>query len=803
MELVGRQLRSMFERVGEAPLIHHPIHTRRIVPSQDDGAFNPSAFVLLLRRRRRWIIGSVLLLAVLSGVAGIVMPPRYRAVGQLEMLAKDPAQFATAGENGAVGSGNAAAEDALNFNLSLQTQVSVLQSEALATRVIKELNLADTPFFRYDPWIKTEEVNRTQTLPFDESPLKREYVMKKWTKHLRVSAVPGTRIIEVTFTHPDPQVAAQVVNRLLADFVEYNFRVRYDASAKMTGWLDGQLASLKAQVEQSERQMVAAQKDTGLFGSDDTHNIVIGRLEQLNAQAADAQSNRFAKQAIYNLAKSGDPELVATLIGSSGQATSSPSNSAPSLLLALRQQEADISAQLAEVSTKYGSENPKLQQLRNKLDAVRADIKVETERILGRARQEYLAAEAAETAANKALEDQKNIASTMGEKAVLYDIAKHQADSVQQVYQQLLQQTKATAMLAGAQTSDLNILDSAAVPGKPYLPNLPIFLGAGIFVGMLFGVGTAFVRDSLDETLRNPDDVEKITDLPVLGVIPHARELHSVSRKRLSRSKGEKENANALQLPDHQNPVNEALNKALTAPDSLVMEAFRAVRTSILLSRPDNPRKIFMVTSPLPHEGKSFSSLHLASALAQTGKKVLLVDADLRRGTLSRNLAASSTFGLSYLLAEGSSERSYRQISMIPGLTFLAAGVSPPNPAESLGSKKMAQLVDKWRKEYDFVVIDCPPIIPVTDAAVLSPIVDGAILVVRFAVSTQQAIIRSVRALIEVRAECFGVLVNSMDINSADFYSYSGVYGKYGYYKEQPEPGEPVSAGAGVSEMEA
>jgi capsular exopolysaccharide synthesis family protein len=390
----------------------------------------------------------------------------------------------------------------------------------------------------------------------------------------------------------------------------------------------------------------------------------------------------------------------------------------------------------------------------------------------------------------------------MGEKTVDFEIAKHQAESEQQVYQQLLQQTKATGMLAGAQSTDLNILDSAAVPGKPYLPNAPIFLGAGIFIGMLFGVGSAFLRDSLDETLRNPEDVERITDLPVLGVIPHARELHSSSRKKLSsKSKSEKEKGVALQLIEHEDTTSAALKKALTAQDSLVMEAFRSVRTSILLSRPDNPRKIFMVTSPLPREGKSFSSLHLASTLAQTGKKVLLVDADLRRGTLSRNLSASSSFGLSYLLAEGSSERSYREVSLIPGLTFLAAGVSPPNPAESLGSKKMALLVEKWRKEYDFVVIDCPPIIPVTDAAVLSPIVDGAILVVRFAVSTQQSIIRSVRALVDVRAECFGVLVNSMDINSSDFYSYSGVYGKYGYYGNAPESADAVSAGAGASGM--
>lgn len=771
---------------GQRPTIALSKRDYRTVPLplglKDDSVLDIVAVVKILLRRKIWIYASLAICLALAALVCVVMTPRYKAQAQIEILKEDPGGITPM--DGSEGNARTESMDALDFSLTLQTQVSVLQSDTLGLNVIKELNLAETEDFRYNPLIKTEQARRQMTLPIDLAPAKRAYVLKRWSKNLKVESVAGTRMISVSYTHPDPEIAARIVNRLLADFVEYNFQVRYNATTKAADWLGAQLEGLKSQAEGLQKQSVELQKDIGLFGQDETHNIILSKLEQLDAQAATAQSTRFTKQAIYNLARNGDPELVAGLLGGSNQPTNSFSGTPPVLLIALRQQEAELSGQYAEAASKYGPEYPRLVQLKNKLESVRSAIKTEVGKVVERANDEYMAAEQAETAAQEAFEEQKAIATKMNEKAIAFRVVKHDADSYWDLYQRLLQKLKEAGVLAGLRSTHISIVDAAATPDRPAKPNVPLYLALGSLFGVTFGVISAFLCDAMDSRLRNPEEIETTTHVPVLGVIPHAE---SFSRK------VRKDPNDKMRFPRN-GATPEALRVMLSSKNSPVMEAFKAVRTSLLLSRPDNPGKVFMMTSALPHEGKTFSSLNLASALAQNGGKVLLVDADLRRGTLSRNVKQSSTFGLSQLLFHDSGERAYRPIEEIPGLTFLAAGSSPPNPSESLGSRKMAALIDKWREEFDFVVIDSPPILAVTDAVVLSPSVDGVIVVVRFAVSTRQSIIRAIRVLSDVQAECFGMLVNAMDLGSSDYYYYAGAYGYHGYPYGDSESAPVVAA---------
>jgi succinoglycan biosynthesis transport protein ExoP len=739
---------------------------------KDDSILDIVGVVRILLRRRRWVYGSLAIFVALVGVVCLIMTPRYKAEAQLEILKEDAGGLTASGDS--EGGARTESVDALDFSLTLQTQASILQSDALALSVIKELNLAETGDFRYDPLIKTAEARRQMALPPDQAPAKRAYILKRWSKNLKVDSIAGTRLISVSYTHPDPDMAARIVNRLLADFVEYNFQVRYKATAKAADWLGAQLVGLKSEVESSQKHAVQLQKDTGVFGPDESHNVIISRLEQLNTQAAEAQTNRFAKEAIYNLARNGDPELVAGLLGGSTQPTTSQNGTPPVLLISLRQQEADLSGQYAEAASKYGSDYPRLVQLKNHLESVRAAIKTESGRIVGRAKSEYMAAGTAEAAAKQAFEEQKMIATNMNDKTIDFTIAKHEADANRELYQRLTQKLKEAGVLAGLRSSDINIVDPAAPPASPSKPNVPLYLVLGALLGTTVGVASAFLCDTMDSSLRNPEEIETTTHVPVLGVIPRAESSTGKRRKDLNGKKRFSRNGSASGEAN-------VLDTLLSSQKSVVVEAFRAVRTSLLLSRPDNPGKVFMITSALPHEGKTYSSLNLASAFAQNGGKVLLVDADLRRGTLSRDLKQSSAFGLSHILSHDSAAGAYRQIDEIPGLTFLGAGATPPNPAESLGSKKMAALVERWRQEFDFVLIDSAPILAVTDAVALSPSVDGVIVIVRFAVSTRQSIIRAIRVLSDVKAECFGVLVNAMDIRSSDYYYYSGSYGYHGY----------------------
>jgi len=743
----------------------------------DDLEADPIGIFQLIVRRRKLILWTTVVFLALAAAACIVMPPSYRAGAQIELLPQQMGAMA-AGTEVDAGGGGTQAEDALNFALTLQTQVSILQSEALALRVIKELNLIDTPGFRYNPPIKTAAVKEAMALPIDQSPKKRSWVLKTWSKNLKVEAVSGTRVVSIQFSNADPNVAAQVVNQLVKDYVDFRFQVRSQAMEDAADRLNQSLDSLKNQATSSSERLADIQQQTGLYGPapDQDHNIILSRLEELSTAATDAQRNREAKETIYNLARSSDPELVAGLVESDAQGgANNPGTSTPTLLVSLHQQEAQLNTELAEASAKYGSDNPKLLQIRSKVDSIRGEIKAEANKVVGRAQKQYLAAAAAEQDAEKALNQQKEVAAQMNAKTADYGVAKNQADSALEAYQRLLEKGEEASILAGVRSTDISIVSPAIPPGKPHSPVVPLYLGCGAFAGLLCGVVGAFLRDALDSGLRNPEDIEEVTRMPVLGVIPRSKAHLKGGRKKAAKRIG-----STTRLLGDLAAVEKLPEGVLCRTDSDVMEAFRAVRSSIVLSRRDNPHKIFLVTSALPQEGKSFSALHLATTLAQNGNSVLLVDADLRRGTLSMNLKRLSSTGLSTTLSNFG-EKVVQAVDGVPGLAFFPAGEAVLNPSELLGSPQMARLIEKWRNEYDFVVMDAPPILPVTDAVVLSAKVDGVIVVSRYAVSTGKSLQRTIRILTDVRAKCFGILVNSMDISSWEYKCYGG-YGSYGLF---------------------
>lgn len=749
-------------------------------PSSDDSDADMSAVIRTLLRRRKWIYGCTLGMLAIAVLVCVFMTPRYTAVSQMQLLKQAPGASSVGDPNAATSAGFG---DALDFNLTLQTQVTALKSDTLALQVIKELKLADTKEFLYHPpLIKSDAVRSQMDMPFDLSPIKRAAVIKRFLSSLKVDSVSGTRMIKVSYTHPDPAMAAMIVNHLLTDFVEHNFQVRYDATQKATDFLRQQLVDLKAQVEQSEARAVELEKKSGILGQDEHHNIVISRLEQLNNEATSAETTRMTKEAVYRLARDGNPELIAGLLGNSG--TSTETTSSIALLNNLRQQEANLTVQIADASSKYGPAYPKLIQLNDQLEAVRASLRKEVVKVADRAKSEYELAASKEAAAKKALGQQKATASEMNNKAIDYTIAKQEADSNRTLYENLLRRLKEAGVMAGLRSSELSVIDPAVVPGRPSKPNIPLYLGFGLLSGLTLGVVCAFVADSMDRTVRDPEEIEMATNISVLGVIPQAELLageHSFFKANVwNRLTGSvPENGSRMVKPDN----------------SILAEAFRAVRTSLLLSSGDTPAQVIMFTSSLPQEGKSFSTMNLAAVLAQHGGKVLLVDADLRRGTLSRVLKRCSGPGLSHVLLGGATIGAYRRIEEVPGLTFLPAGARPDHPSELLGSEHMAELIKTWRQEYTYILIDTPPVLPVTDAVILSPNVDGVVVVVRFGVTNRQSMLRTVRVLKDAGAECLGLVVNGMDVRSPDFYHYTGSYGYAAYdYGSTDRPLTPASA---------
>jgi polysaccharide biosynthesis transport protein len=748
---------ELIRPMGETPAPIARSERREVItPPADELDLDLHAVVRALLRGRVWIYACTASMLAAAILVCMVMTPRYQAVSEVQVLKQDMGRLSLGDANPVGG----AYSDALDFNLTLQTQVRVLKSDVLALQVIKELNLQNAEEARGDS-TKADSSREAGKLAA---------ALRNFKANLQVEAVSGTRLIRVSYTHPDPQVAAKTVNRLVSDFVEYNFQVNYSATTRATDWLGNQLVELKSQVEKAQERAVELERESGILGKDEHDNIVITRLQQLNNEVTDAEADRIVKENVYSLARNGNPELIAGMLGGRTDAAGAGAVNSAALLTNLRQQEASLSAEYADAAAKYGSAYPRLIQIRERLASVRSSIAAELNKVVGRAKSQYELAAAREAAAKQSFAEQKKIATNMNDKAVSYLIAKQEADSSRLLYENLLGKLKEAGVLAGLRSSDLHVVDPAAVPDFPAKPNVPLYLAFGVLSGLALGVVCVFVVNVTDRTMRNVGAIESSTYVPVIGVIPQAGALGGGGLRH--------------RLQSHLRNGLPRSPMLLSVENPGVAEAFRAVRTSLLLSGPEEPPKVIMITSGMAQEGKSFASLNLAASLACNGGKVLLVDADLRRGTLSRVLKRRSGTGLSQILLGGEDRDAYQTIEEVPGVTFLPAGARPALPAELLGTRQMTAMIEKWRQEFAYVLIDTPPLLLVTDPLVLSPRVDAVMLVVRFGVTNQQAVHRTVRMLRDVQAPRLRLLVNAMDAHSPEYSAYSE-YGSYDAYPDE------------------
>ncbi|HEY2915552.1 MAG TPA: GumC family protein, partial [Candidatus Angelobacter sp.] len=346
-------------------------------------------------RRRNWIYLWTLIMLAAAGLVCVLMTPQYKAESKLEILKQDTSGLS-------LNTGGAASDvssDPLDFNMTLQTQLAVLKSDVLAWQVMKELKLVDAKDVNFpNAAAAPASIEAGNTAPDKEAAR----ALKKFKANLKVNAISGTRLIAVSYMHPDPNMAAKIANQLVSDFVEYNFQVRYNATTKATEWLGPQLVELKSQLEQSQQRAVQLQKESGIFGQDEHNNIVLTRLEQLNNQVTSAEADRVVKESVYRLSRSGNPELIAGMLGAQPERNMPEAANPASLLNNLRQQEATLKSEYADASAKYGPAYPRLIQIKEKLNSVRSSLAGELGKIAGRAKSEFELAASREAAARKA-----------------------------------------------------------------------------------------------------------------------------------------------------------------------------------------------------------------------------------------------------------------------------------------------------------------------------------------------------------------------------------------------------------------
>jgi exopolysaccharide transport family protein len=718
-------------------------------------------YVRVLVKRKWTVLACLVTIFSLVAIASLKMTPIYEASGSIAINKPD---------SGLVNFSNSPTFSVDYYDpTEMETEVKILQSDLLALQVVKELALDRRPEFGG----KTAALPSSLDLAPD--PLQADTghttsLLAGFRGSLRVALAPNTHIIEVHYRSPDKDLAANVVNTLMTTYTENNFKSRFDSTMQASDWLSKQLVDLQMKVETSQEKLVRYQKEHEILGIDEKQNITTSKLDELNKALTSAESERMDKESIYRLVQAGDTDTIASaasVLDSAGGGTQS------SLLESLRTKAADLKIQSAELSTQFGPSYPKVAQINNQLKEIDTQLLAETRKVGGKIKGQYMAALQREDMLHDALEKQKQEANKLNESAIEYSLLKRDLDTNRQLYEGLLEKLKEAGVSAGLRSNNFRIVDVARVPTGPIEPNIPRNLSFAFMLGLTSGIGLAFLLEGLDNTVRTTEQAQMISGLPPLGMIPlgsrTAREGASAKRLVIASSK------EAVELITQ------------VRPQSQMAESYRALRTSLLLSNLGAPPKVIMVTSALPQEGKTTTSINCAVVLAQKGIRVLLIDADLRRPSIHKTLGMGPRSGLSNVLTGSATlEQAITRSPILPNLDVLPAGTPPPNPAELLASTNMRDVLQELRGQYDHIVVDTPPTLSVTDAVVLSPRADAIVLVIRSGQTTKQALRRSRDILMQVNAKVSGVLLNAVDLSSPDYYYYYEYQGKYaGYYHDK------------------
>src|SRR5712692_6591404 len=720
-------------------------------------------YIRVLIKRKWVVIGSVAIIFGVVAIATLRSTRIYDAEGSISIGKVDPMMFnLKESPNGGVD---------YYDSTDLETEASILRSDLLALQVIKQLNLDKQREFGGSAETPTTSLGLT-TDELQPDSARTSALLGAFKGSLRVTVRPNNRIIDIHYRSADKDLAARVVNTLIHTYIEQNFKTRFESTMQASDWLSKQLVDLQIKVETSQEKLVKYQKEHEILGIDEKQNITTAKLDELNKELTAAESDRMQREAVYRQTQSNDPEAVAAAIIAD---TAGGGTGAGSVLLdKLREQQAGLKIQVAELSTQFGPSYPKVAQLNNQLKEIDRQLQSETNKAVDHLKGQYLAALQRENMLRGSFEKQKQEANKLNESAIEYSILKRDLDSNRTLYEGLLEKLKEAGVTAGLRSNNFRIIDAARVPTSPSEPNIPRNLSFALVLGVISGVGLAFLLENMDNTVRTPEQAQAISGLPSLGMIPLGSKLanHGATGKRLALTASKE--------------VVETVT--LVRPQSQMAESYRALRTSLLLSNLGAPPKVIMVTSARPQEGKTTTSINSAIVLAQKGVRVLLVDADLRRPSIHKTLGMGPRSGLSNVLTGSATvQQTIATSPILPNLFIMPAGTPPPNPAELLASSHMKDLLAELREQFDHIVIDTPPTLPVTDAVVLSPRADATILVIRSGQTTKQALRRARDILMQVNAHVAGVLLNAVDLTSPDYYYYYEYQGKYSqYYQEDP-----------------
>ena len=677
---------------------------------------------LLIGKKYIWL---VLTCALLGAAAGYIenarTPNEYKSTANIEITQDTADQFRM--DTGGSDSGYIDVT-------KLDTEITILKSSTLAMKTITSLHLEKNKDF----------LPLGSTKVWDLSKIRDRHVLVGlFEGGLAAERAGHTNILNLSCTSRNPELAGVICNTLIDNYVQHNFSENYAATQEVSSWLEQQLGDLKNRLEASQEHMLSVQKDIGLVGIDQTQSIVLSRLVDISHDVTLAESQRLIAQAKLLTLQSAPTDVLATLSGDP-------------VLLSLKERMNALQAENASLSARYGEKNPRLQELRSELAEVERSMKAEQGLALTRAQEEVNAAKENQDALQRRLDQEKNSAYNGNGKAVEYSLARREYEANRSLYDGLQQRLQEAGILAGLHSTNIRRIDPADAPDSPASPKKSVNLTMGLICGLGIGLLLSFVVEALDTNIKTIYDIEERLGLPMLGVVPQ------VDSKLLSPE---------TFVRDATSPLPGAWSR--------LAEAYRALRTTILLSRAGTPPQVILISSAKPSEGKTSITTLEAIVFALNGARVLLIDSDLRRPSVHLRFRISNKVGLtSVLTGKSPLQEAIVPVSSVPSLHIMPAGPIAPMPAELLGSLQMQRLIEGLRANYDFILIDTPPVLTVTDAAVLVSISDGVVLVLRYAEASRNVVARASEILLRSGAHLLGVVLNAVDLQSSDYAEYYG-----------------------------
>lgn len=681
--------------------------------------------------KRKWtVLGALGIVLAITLVGTLLMTPVYRATTLLQ-IERDTINVVNL--QSVTPTESAADKD------FYQTQFELLQSRTLAQRVISQLNLAQGPVF--ERMRSPSAIGKLLALlrgggeeATDEAAIAAEDSgnATAFLARLSIEPVRNSRLVRVNFDSPEPAFSAKVVNAVAEAFIASNLERRFDASSYAKDYLEDRLEQLKLKLEDSEKQLVAFAQKEQIVNIDDRQSLSGQNLGEINAALAKAQDERFRAEAKWRQSQAASGMGLPDVLGSE-------------LIQNLQKTRATLKGEYQQKLSLYKPDYPLMQQLGSQIDEIDKQIAAEVANIKASVQAQYLAAKGQEDLLRERIGELKIAELDLQDRSIQYNTLKREVETNRQLYDGLLQRYKEIGVAGGVGTNNISVVDSAEVPTGKHSPRLALNLAVGLLLGLFGGMLLALLMERLDDTLKVPEDLEKQLGLAVLGIIPKLKGMTP-----------------AVALDD---------------PRSAFAEAYRSVRTALQFSTESGVPKTLLITSATPSEGKSTSALTLARNFAQLGKRVLLIDADLRNASLHKLLGQDNSRGLSNHLAGAIKAPEAILPTDERNLWVMLTGPLPPNPAELLASGRMMSLLTVAAEKFDQIVIDGPPVMGIADAPILANMSHGTLLVVE-AGQTRLGVARvAVKRLLGARARLIGAVLTKYDAKITGY-----GYGDYGYY---------------------